>query len=345
MNNKQTIIVTGGAGYIGSHTIIELIEKTDFNIVSVDNYANSSAKTFERIKRITGREIINYPIDLCNQTAVEQVFENEKNIAGIIHFAAFKFVGESVENPHKYYFNNINSLLNVLQCCLKYNVKSFIFSSSCSVYGNIQQLPVKEDTPLNKAESPYAYTKQVGEEIIKDYAIANKELKCISLRYFNPVGAHISGMIGEDPINKPSNLIPVITQTAIGKIKEMYVHGNDYTTRDGTCVRDYIHVSDIANAHVLALQQLLGNKNINNNAIYNLGTGNGVSVLEAITAFEKVSGVKLSYTIGPKRSGDVEAIYSETSKSKNELDWITNYNLDAMMETAWKWELYLKSEK
>jgi UDP-glucose 4-epimerase len=344
MNTKSTIIVTGGAGYIGSHTIIELIEKTDFNIISIDNYANSSSKTFERIKKITGREIKNYTIDLCNENELNTVFEMEQNIAGIIHFAAFKFVGESVVNPYKYYFNNINSLLNVLQCCLKHKVCNVIFSSSCSVYGNINQLPVKEDTPFNKAESPYAYTKQVGEEIIKDYTIANADLNCISLRYFNPVGAHSSGIIGEDPLNKPSNLVPVITQTAIGKIKQMIVNGNDYTTRDGTCIRDYIHVTDIATAHVLALQQLIANHNKSNNSVYNLGTGTGVSVLEAITAFEKVSGVKLNYIIGPKRFGDVEAIYSETTKSKNELGWETKYDLAGMMETAWRWECYLENE-
>jgi UDP-glucose 4-epimerase len=345
MSNTKTILVTGGAGYIGSHTIIELIEKTNYKIISADNFSNSSAKTFERIKHITGREIINHNIDLCNQQAVENLFVNEENIVGIIHFAAHKFVGESVENPHKYYRNNINSLLNLLECCLKFNVNSFIFSSSCSVYGNINQLPVREDTPFNKAESPYAYTKQVGEEIIKDYTRAFSKLQCISLRYFNPVGAHVSGKIGEDPINKPSNLVPAITQTAIGKLKQMSVHGNNYTTRDGTCIRDYIHVTDIANAHVLALQQLISNKNKGNNNVYNLGTGNGVSVLEAITAFEKISGINLNYVVGAKRAGDVEAIYSDTTKSSSELGWSTRFDLDVMMETAWKWEQYCANGK
>jgi UDP-glucose 4-epimerase len=344
MNSKNTVLVTGGAGYIGSHTIIELLETTDFNVISVDNFSNSSSKTFERIEKITGKKITNYNVDLCNKINLEKVFENEKNIIGIIHFAAFKSVGESVSNPHKYYHNNINSLLNVLDCCLKFNIPNFIFSSSCSVYGNISRLPVKEDTPFGKAECPYAFTKQVGEEIIKDYSKAFPQLQTIALRYFNPVGAHVSGLIGESPINKANNLVPIITQTAIGKIKEMTVFGNDYTTRDGTCIRDYVHVTDIAAAHIKALTYLLKNKNQSNFSIFNLGTGTGVSVLEAIAAFEKISGQKLNYSIGSKRPGDVGAIYSDTEKSENELGWKPKFNLDEMMETAWKWELEQRKE-
>ncbi|MES2590856.1 MAG: UDP-glucose 4-epimerase GalE [Bacteroidota bacterium] len=339
MNTKQTIIVTGGAGYIGSHTIIELLETTDFKVVSIDNFSNSSAKTFDRIERITGKKVMNYEVDLCDKNSVEKIFETEKNIIGIIHFAAYKSVSESVENPYKYYNNNINSLLNILECCLKYDISNFIFSSSCSVYGNISELPVKENTALGKAESPYAYTKQVGEEIIKDYTHAYPQLNSIALRYFNPVGAHVSGLNGESPINKASNLVPIITQTAIGKLKEMTVHGNDYPTRDGTCVRDYIHVTDIATAHIIALNYLIENKNLSDSFIFNLGTGAGVSVLEAINAFEKVSGQKLKYTIGEKRPGDVVAIYSDTEKSEKELKWKPRFTLDEMMETAWKWEL------
>ncbi len=339
MNTKNTILVTGGAGYIGSHTIIELLKTTDFNVVSVDNFSNSSAKTFERIEKITGRKVINYQVDLCNKTDAEKIFETEKNIAGIIHFAAYKSVPESVSNPQKYYYNNINSLLNILDCCLKYNINNFIFSSSCSVYGNISRLPVKEDTPFGKAESPYAFTKQAGEEIMKDYSIAFPKLQSIALRYFNPVGAHTSGLIGEAPINKPSNLIPVITQTAIGKNKEVTVFGSDYTTRDGTCIRDYIHVTDIGTAHIKAMQYLLENKNQSSFSIFNLGSGTGVSVLEAINTFEKISGQKLNYIIGDKRPGDVEAIYSDTLKSESELGWVPKFNLDEMMESAWKWEL------
>ncbi len=337
----DTIIVTGGAGYIGSHTIIELLENTNLNVISIDNFSNSSAETYERIKTITGKTVKDYNVDLCDLAKVEAIFKAEKNIKGIIHFAAFKSVPESVEVPYKYYHNNINSLLNTLECCKKYNVPNFIFSSSCSVYGNINQLPVKETTPIGKAESPYAYTKQVGEEILKDYTAADSKLKIIALRYFNPVGAHMSGLIGEFPINKPSNLVPVITQTAIGKIKQMTVFGKDYDTRDGSCVRDYIHVTDIAIAHVKAFKQLEAGTSKTNFTIYNLGTGNGVSVLEAIHSFEKVSGKKLNYQIGDKRPGDIGAIYSDTSFSETTLGWKTKFSLDEMMESAWKWELNL----
>lgn len=337
----DTIIVTGGAGYIGSHTIIELLENTDLTIISVDNFSNSSAETFKRIQKITGKTVKNYDVDLCDPIKTEAIFKAEKNIKGVIHFAAFKSVPESVENPFKYYHNNINSLLNLLQCCEKYNVRNFIFSSSCSVYGNITQLPVQETSPVGKAESPYAYTKQVGEEILKDYANKNAGLHIIALRYFNPVGAHMSGLIGESPINKPTNLVPVITRTAIGKIKEMIVYGKDYETRDGSCIRDYIHVSDIAIAHVKAFKLLEKEELQSNFNIFNLGTGNGVSVLEAIQSFEKVSGKKLNYQIGEKRPGDVGAIYSDTSLSEKALNWRTKYTLDEMMESAWKWELNL----
>jgi UDP-glucose 4-epimerase len=339
MNATKTIIVTGGSGYIGSHTIIELIETTSFNVVSIDNYSNSTEKTFDRIELITGKKIRNYQIDICNKTELERVFEENSNIIGIIHFAAFKSVGESVADPQKYYYNNINSLLNILDCSLKYNIANFIFSSSCSVYGNIDELPVKETTPIGKAESPYAYTKQIGEEILKDYSKANSQLKTIALRYFNPVGAHISGLNGELPINKPNNLVPIITNTAIGKIAQMTVFGDDYPTRDGTCIRDYVHVTDIANAHIKALDFLIENKNKSNFSIFNLGSGNGVSVLEAIAAFEKISGKKLNYQIGQKRDGDVGAIYSDNSFSEKTLGWTPKYNLEDMMSSAWKWEL------
>ena len=340
---KNTIIVTGGAGYIGSHTIIELLENTDLNVISIDNFSNSRPDTFERIKQITGKTVKNYNVDLCDAIATDSVFKSEKNVVGIIHFSAFKSVPESVANPFKYYHNNINSLLTLLSCALKYHVPHFIFSSSCSVYGNISQLPVKETTPMGKAESPYAYTKQVGEEILKDYAAVYPELKTIALRYFNPVGAHKSGLIGESPINKPTNLLPIITQTAIGQIKQMTVYGKDYDTRDGSCIRDYIHVTDIAAAHVKAFRLLESQKSATNYKIYNLGTGNGVSVLEAIQSFEKISGKKLNYTIGEKRAGDVGAIYSDTTLSEKELGWKTKFTLDEMMESAWKWQQNLQN--
>jgi len=344
MSKKNTILVTGGAGYIGSHTIVELQKNTNFNVISIDNNSNSSSKTFERIETITGKKIRNYKIDICNKLELEKIFKTEKDIVGIIHFAAFKSVPESVSNPHKYYYNNINSLLNILECCLKYSVTNFIFSSSCSVYGNIVSLPVKEDTPLGKAESPYAYTKQVGEEIIKDYAHSFPQIQFIALRYFNPVGAHSSGLMGEDPINPPTNLVPVITETAIGKRKSMKVFGDDYNTRDGSCIRDYIHVTDIAIAHIKAIKLVIDKKQKSNFSIFNLGTGQGVTVLEAINAFEKVARQKLNYTIAPKREGDVSAIYSDTTLSEKELNWKPKFVLEEMMESAWKWQLQQQKE-
>lgn len=332
------VIVTGGAGYIGSHTIIELLENTNFEVISLDNYSNSSEKTYSRIEKISNKQIKYYEVDLCDLVETEKIFRTEKNVIGIIHFAAFKSVPESVENPYKYYHNNINSLLNILELSLKYNIPNFIFSSSCSVYGNIDTLPVSEETVLNKAISPYAYTKQIGEQILRDYAYVNKEILIIALRYFNPVGAHQSALIGEDPTNLPTSLIPVITQTAIGKMKEMFVYGSDYNTRDGSCIRDYIHVCDVARAHILALKYLIEKNNSVNFDIINLGTGTGVSVFEAIQSFEKISGRKLNYKIAPRRIGDVEAIYSDTSKSKKVLNWSPKYTLDEMMKTAWEWE-------
>jgi UDP-glucose 4-epimerase len=344
MDSTKTILVTGGAGYIGSHTIIELLETTDYTIISADNYSNSGEDTFKRIEKITGKKVLNYNIDLCDPEATRSIFQKEKNIIGVIHFAAFKSVPESVANPQKYYRNNLFSLLNILDCCNEFNISGFIFSSSCSVYGNINNLPVKEDTPLGKAESPYAYTKQAGEEMVKDYARAFPKLNTIALRYFNPVGSHISGLIGESPLNKANNLVPIITNTAIGKLPQMTVFGKDYPTRDGTCVRDYIHVTDIATAHIKALEYIFNKKQRGNFSIFNLGTGEGVSVLEAINAFEKVSGQKLKYTIGEKRPGDVGAIYSDTSFSERELGWKTRFSLEQMMETAWKWELEQQKE-
>lgn len=338
MNNKKTILITGGAGYIGSHTIIEMINDTDYDIISVDNYSNSSEKTFKRIEQITNRKIKNYVVDLCNINELKSIF-SENNIIGIIHFAAFKSVPESVADPILYYHNNISSLNNILICLKQFEINHFIFSSSCSVYGNIKELPVKETTPLEKAESPYGYTKQIGEQIIADFVKVNKSIHSVVLRYFNPVGAHPSGLIGESPVNKPNNLVPVITQTAGGKIKELIVYGSDYDTRDGTCIRDYVHVSDIATAHIKALNYLMENKNDGNYSIFNLGTGNGVSVLEAIQSFEKISKKKLNYRIGPRRDGDVAAIYSDNTKVSKTLHWKNTFDIDAMMETAWKWEL------
>ena len=337
----KKILVTGGAGYIGSHTIIEILETTDCEVISADNYSNSNAKTFERIKNVTGKAVKNYAIDLCDGSAVNKMMQENSDIDGIIHFAAFKSVPESVDNPLQYYRNNMESLINMLAAVKEFNVPYFIFSSSCSVYGNIEKLPVNEETPQG-AISPYGYTKQAGERVVQDFTCSYKNVKAVLLRYFNPVGAHISGKIGEVPLQRPANLVPVITQTAIGKMKETTVFGNDYKTRDGPCIRDYVHVSDIARAHVEALSYLEKNKNTSACSIFNLGTGSGVSVMEMITAFEKVTGKKLNYHIGNRRAGDVEAIYSDITKVEKELGWIPKYSLDDMMLSAWKWELNMK---
>jgi UDP-glucose 4-epimerase len=338
----QTIIVTGGCGYIGSHTIIELLTHTNYNIVSVDNNSNSSPIAYEKIKAITGKDFTTLTFDLCDEKLLSEHLLKLKNIIGIIHFAAYKSVPESVANPLLYYHNNITSLNNLLQFVNQHQIQNFIFSSSCSVYGNANTLPVNEKTELKKAESPYAHTKQVGEDMIDFFCKANSKFNAVLLRYFNPVGAHISGTIGEFPINKPNNLVPIITQTAVNK-NNLTVFGNDYDTRDGSCIRDFIHVSDIANAHVKALHYLIGSKNKQACSIFNLGTGNGVSVLEAIKSFEKVSNKKLDYTIGARRDGDVIAVYADNSLAKKELDWDLEFNLDDMMLSAWKWQLYLEN--
>ncbi|QOR76534.1 MAG: UDP-glucose 4-epimerase GalE [Thermoflavifilum sp.] len=331
-----TILVTGGCGYIGSHTIVDLIEH-GFEVISIDNFSRSTPRLLKGIEKITGKKVMNYPVDLCNYEALQAVLRAHPEIEGIIHFAAFKTVPESVEKPLMYFHNNLESLINLLQYIQTYQVPFFVFSSSCSVYGNTNQLPVVEETPLGEAQSPYARTKQMGEQIIYDVSkVASNQF--ILLRYFNPVGAHPSGWIGELPLGKPDNLVPVITQTAIGKLPQMQVMGADYPTRDGSCIRDYIHVMDIAHAHTLALQYLMEHRNSSNYEIFNLGTGRGVSVLEAIQAFEKVNGVKLNYTIGPRRPGDVVAIYADNKKAREKLGWEPKYTIEDMMRTAWQWE-------
>jgi UDP-glucose 4-epimerase len=335
------ILVTGGAGYIGSHTIIEIMEQTGCEVISADNYSNSTDKTFERIKNITGKTVKNYSIDLCDTNAVKRMMEENKDINGIIHFAAFKSVPESMEKPLLYYHNNMQSLITMLEAVKDFEIPYFIFSSSCSVYGNIEELPVHEETQLHPI-SPYGNTKHAGEQIVKDFTNSYPGVKAVILRYFNPVGAHISGNIGEVPFQRPANLVPVITQTAIGKMKETIIFGNDYNTRDGTCIRDYVHVSDIARAHIEALSFLEGKSNISHGSVINLGTGAGVSVMEMIKAFEKVSNVKLNYRIGARREGDVAAIYSDITKAKNLLGWTPEYSLEDMMLSAWKWELNMK---
>jgi UDP-glucose 4-epimerase len=327
---KKTILVTGGAGYIGSHTVVELLNK-DYEVILLDNFSNSKMEILGRISQISPKKQLKvYKRDCCKD--ISDVF-SENNIDGIIHFAALKAVGESCEIPLQYYNNNILSLTNILNMAEKFGVENFVFSSSCSLYGNLQQLPAKEDSPMSEPESPYAYTKLVGERIIKDFSIVSN-LKSICLRYFNPVGAHISGLIGESPINKPNNIIPVIlNSTETGE--EITVFGGDYDTKDGTCIRDYVHVSDIANAHVLAIEHLFNSQNKFD--VYNLGYGNGVSVLEVIKAFESENNIKLNYKIGDRRIGDVVEIYSDSSKAINELGWKTNHNLSDMVKSAWNW--------
>lgn len=336
----KKILVTGGCGYIGVHTIVDLIQN-NYEVVSIDNNSRSHPGILKSVKEITGKTVQNYQVDLCDFEKTQQVFADHKDITGIIHFAAYKAVGESVEQPLLYYQNNLSSLVNILRCTKEFNVPYFVFSSSCTVYGNPDAIPVTEATPQKPAESPYGATKQMGEVIVTD-ASKGSGLQSILLRYFNPVGAHPSILLGEIPLGRPANLVPAITQTAIGKLPTMQVYGDDYPTRDGSCVRDYIHVSDIAHAHTLALNYLIEKKNKSNTEIFNLGTGDGYTVLEVIKAFEKVSGVKLNYSMGPRRAGDVVAIYANNNKAKQELGWIPQYNLDVMMDTAWKWELKIK---
>lgn len=331
------VLVTGGCGYIGSHTVVDLIDN-GFDVISVDNFFNSERKVLDDIKAVTGRTIVNYEIDLCDLAATRTIFEENRDVEGIIHFAALKSVGESVEKPLLYFKNNLGSLLNVLTCMKEFGVANLIFSSSCSAYGNAEELPVTEETPFQEAESPYARTKQMGEYILKDFAVANPAITSISLRYFNPAGAHESALMGESPTVNASNLVPVITETAIGKRKQMIVFGDDYDTRDGSCIRDYIHVMDLANAHTKALQFALDQKSQQNFEVFNLGIGEGVTVLEAIKAFEQVNNAQLNYTIGPRRPGDVVAIYANLDKAVRLLGWAPARNIKDIMKTAWAWE-------
>lgn len=337
-----TILVTGGSGYIGSHTIVDLIEK-GHHVISVDNNSRSNPAMLEGVERITGKKIKNYKVDLCNFDDTFAIFQENEDIVGIVHFAAYKAVGESVEKPLMYFENNLVSLINLLKCVQEFKVPYFVFSSSCTVYGNPDKIPVTEETPPRPAESPYGYTKQMGEQIISEFA-KSTNTQCILLRYFNPVGAHPSIHIGEMPVGRPQNLVPAITQTAIGKLPKMTVYGNDYDTRDGSCIRDYVHVSDIAHAHTLAMEYLEKDRADSVCEVFNLGTGNGVTVLEAIQSFEKVSNTKLNYEIGPRRAGDVVAIYANNDLARKKLDWQPQYDLDQMMLTAWQWEQRLAAD-
>ena len=338
---KKLVLVTGGTGYIGSHTIVDLIEN-GYEVISADNNSRSTPGMLEGIEKITGKQIKNYKVDLCNYDETRAIFEENSDLIGVIHFAAFKAVGESVEKPLLYFHNNLTSLINVMRCMEESSINNFVFSSSCTVYGNPDQIPVTEETPRKEAASPYGLTKQIGEQMIEALAKANPLMNAVLLRYFNPAGAHPSALIGELPIDKPQNLAPVITQTAIGKLNELIVFGDDYPTPDGSCIRDLIHVCDLAHAHTLALNHIIEKKNTQNCTAYNIGSGNGISVFEAIKAFEESTGLKLNYRVGKRRAGDVIAIYANNQKAKMDLGWEPQYNVRDIMNSAWKWEQYIK---
>ena len=338
------ILVTGGLGFIGSHTVVEL-QNEGYEVVIIDDLSNSSEKVLDGITSITGKKPLFEKLDLKNKSGVEFFFKNHSDIKGVIHFAASKAVGESVQEPLLYYENNISTLVYILKELQKLPTVGFIFSSSCTVYGQADELPITENAPVKLAESPYGNTKQIGEEIISDTCKVTPNLKAIALRYFNPVGSHETAKIGELPIGVPQNLVPFITQTAMGIRQELSVFGDDYPTPDGTCIRDYIHVVDLAKAHVVALNRLLQNKNKSNYETFNLGTGKGSSVLEVVQAFEKVSGEKLNYKIVGRREGDIISAYADTTKANEELGWKTELSLDDAMRSAWKWEQVVRKGK
>jgi len=342
MNKK--VLVTGGTGYIGSHTVVEL-QNEGFEVYIIDNLSNSDINVLDGITGITGKRPAFEKIDLCDHEKVKAFFSHNPGIESIIHFAAYKAVGESVEKPVLYYHNNLVSLLNLLTCMKDFNIPSLVFSSSCTVYGQPDELPVSEDAPIQEAVSPYGNTKQIGEEIIRDTIHSCEQLKAVSLRYFNPIGAHPSSYIGELPIGIPENLVPYITQTAAGIRDELRVFGDDYDTPDGSCIRDYLHVVDLAQAHVVALKRLLEKRNKVNYEIFNLGTGRGVSVFEAIESFERVSGKKLRYRVVDRRPGDIEKIWANPALANNEMRWSTKYSLDDAMKSAWDWELSYRKNK
>jgi UDP-glucose 4-epimerase len=338
------ILVTGGLGFIGSHTVVALQQK-GFEVVIIDNLSNSSLSVLEGITSIISIVPTFEKVDTRDKGQLSSFFKKHKDIAGVIHFAASKAVGESVQNPLLYYENNLNSLVYMLQEVNQLATKNFIFSSSCTVYGQADSLPVAEDAPVKPAESPYGNTKQIGEEIIRDTLKAHPSMNAISLRYFNPIGAHESAAIGELPIGVPQNLVPFITQTAIGKRDKLSVFGDDYPTPDGTCIRDYIHVIDLAEAHVVALERLINNEQKTNYELFNLGTGKGNSVLEVIQAFEKATGQKLPFAIAPRREGDVIAAFANTEKAEKILGWKTKLSLEEALASAWKWEQKMKERE
>lgn len=336
---KQKILVTGGLGFIGSHTVVELLA-AGYEVVIIDDLSNSDISVLNRIERITNIKPAFYPINILDKIKLDEFFVSEKNIGAVIHFAAFKAVGESVKAPLKYFHNNLLSLIQLLECMEEFGIKNMVFSSSATVYGDPDELPVTESTPFKKALSSYGSTKQMGEEILEKTS-AVKDIHAISLRYFNPVGAHASSLIGELPLGIPNNLMPYITQTASGVRELLTVFGNDYNTPDGTCLRDYIHVVDLAKAHVKSCDRLLEEKLTDKFEVYNIGTGNAISVMEIINAFEKCNTIKLNYKIGSRRSGDAAAIYADVTKAADVLSWKAELGLKEMVTDAWKWQQQL----
>jgi UDP-glucose 4-epimerase len=341
---KKKILVTGGTGYIGSHTTVELIGE-GYEVIIIDNLYNSKADVTDRIQKITGIKPVLEVLDLCDLEKLDKFIQKQKDISAVIHFAAYKAVGESVSKPLEYYRNNLISLINLLDVMKRYGIPNLVFSSSCTVYGQPEKLPVTEKSPLQPATSPYGNTKQVGETIIKDTTFSDRKFKAILLRYFNPIGAHPTALIGEMPRGVPENLVPFLTQTGAGVRDELKVYGDDYNTPDGSCIRDYLHVVDLAKAHVVAIKRLIEGRNKTDCEVFNLGTGKGVSVLEAIKSFERVSGIKLKYKIVGRRAGDIEKIWADPSFANNELGWKTLSSLDDAMKTAWDWEKIIRNNK
>ncbi len=339
---EKTILVTGGTGYIGSHTSVELINQ-GYKVVIIDNLSNSEERVLDGIEQITGIRPAFECFDLCDASALDQFLKKYTGLDAIIHFAAYKSVGESVRLPLKYYRNNLVSLMNLLEAMGRFQIPHMVFSSSCTVYGQPEQLPVTESAPIQKAASPYGNTKRIAEEIIEDFLSVHAALHSISLRYFNPIGAHPSGLIGEHPVGEPENLVPYVTQTAIGIRKQLKIFGNDYNTPDGSAIRDYLHVVDLAKAHIKAIERMTGKRQKKNFEVFNLGTGKGVSVFEIIHTFEEVSGVKVNYVITDRRPGDIEQIWADVAYANHELGWKAESTLGEAMLSAWKWEQYYRT--
>lgn len=343
METMETILVTGGTGYIGSHTVVELLEE-GYKVIIADDLSNSDQEVLDGIEKITGTRPGFEKLDICDDKLLKSFLNRHKDIEAVIHFAAFKAVGESVEKPLVYYRNNLVSLINLLKEMQERSINNMVFSSSCTVYGQPDQLPVTESAPVKKAGSPYGNTKKISEDIISDSIIANSSLKAISLRYFNPVGAHPTALIGELPRGVPDNLVPFITQTAAGVRSEIKVFGDDYNTPDGSCIRDYLHVTDLARAHVIAIKRLLNNNNKQSYEVFNLGTGKGVSVLEMLKTFEKVNSLNLNYSITGRRAGDTEQVWADTTLANTELGWEARITLEETLASAWKWEQHYRKQ-